>query len=157
MGLVSQPLFAQESIIKEYASENKKKAYAFYPSTLRMVNLKNNEAYNEMISEINKLLVYMLDSSATASRSYTSVIDSYKEEGFEPYAEVWGKLNIYIYGKEGRKRQIVGVYGEEDRSFAFYLDGRISWQKIPTLIQTLESNDMLNLFEINNSGHWHDD
>ena len=148
-GLICQPLFSQESIVKEYGESNKKQAYCFYASTLRMVNITENDAYNELVSGVNKLLIYLLDSTATATKSYTGIIEKYKDEGFEEYASIWGGTTLFIYGKEGRNNEIVGVFGEENNSAAFYLNGSIAWQKIPELLNTLNQNDIINIFDLN--------
>ncbi len=148
-GLLWQPLFSQEHIVKEYGEANKKMAYCFYASTLRMVNISENEAYNDLVSGVNKLLIYVLDSAAIADKSYTGIIDDYKEEGFEEYASVWGNTNLFLYGKEGRNNQMVGVFGNRENAAAFYLNGSIAWQKIPELFNTLQQNDIINVFELN--------
>lgn len=144
-------LKAQEAPFKVYGEAHKERKFCFYPSTLRMINIAQNPDYNELVNGIEKLLVYTLDSAAKASQSYKSIITSYKKIGFEEYVSVaGGKTNFILYGKENKdENQFVGVMKSEDAMYAFYLRGRIGWQKIPALMQSFKSDDMINIFQLN--------
>jgi hypothetical protein len=37
----------------------------------------------------------------------------------------------------------------EDAMYAFYLRGRIGWEKIPALMQSFQADDMINIFDLN--------
>ena len=110
-----------------------------------------NPDYNELVNGIEKLLVYTLDSAAKAGQSYKGLITSYKKLGFEEYVTmVGGKTNFILYGIENKdENQFVGVMKSEDAMYAFYLRGRIGWQKIPALIQSFQADDMINIFDLN--------
>ncbi|MDO9254126.1 MAG: DUF4252 domain-containing protein [Bacteroidales bacterium] len=144
-------LQAQETPFKAYADAHKDKKFCFYPSTLRMINIAKNPDYNELVNGIEKLLVYTLDSAAKASQSYNNIITSYKKIGFEEYVTMaGGKTNFILYGKENKdENQFVGVMKSEGAMYAFYLRGRIGWQKIPALMQSFQSDDMINIFDLN--------
>ena len=144
-------LKAQDTPFKAYADAHKDRKFCFYPSTLRMINIGKNPDYNELVNGIEKLLVYTLDSAAKAGQSYKSLITSYKKIGFEEFVTMaGGKTNFILYGKENKKEnQYVGVMKSEDAMYAFYLRGRIGWQKIPALMQSFQSGDMINIFDLN--------
>jgi hypothetical protein len=146
-----QPLRAQETLFKTYSDAHKERKFCFYPSTLRMINIAHNPDYNELVNGIEKLLVYTLDSAAKAGKSYKGLITSYKKIGFEEYVTVaGGKTYFTLYGKEYKNgNQFVGVMQSEDAMYAFYLRGRIGWQKIPALMQSFKSDDMINIFDLN--------
>lgn len=150
VGLLTS-LKAQETQFKAYADAHKERKFCFYPSTLRMLNTTNNPDYYELVNGIEKMLVYSLDSAAKASQSYKSIITSYKKIGFEEYVTLnSGKTNFILYGKENKTRnQFVGVMKSEDAMYAFYLRGRIGWQKIPALMQSFQSDGMINIFDLN--------
>ncbi|MEI6577404.1 MAG: DUF4252 domain-containing protein [Bacteroidota bacterium] len=145
------PIKAQETPFKVYGDAHKERKYCFYPSTLRMINISHNSDYNELVNGIEKLLVYSLDTSAKAGQSYKSLITSYKKIGFEEYVSMaGGKTNLILYGKENKaENQYVGVMKSEDAMYAFYLRGRIGWHKIPALMRSFQSGDMINIFELN--------
>ncbi len=144
-------LKAQETPFKAYADNHKDRKFCFYPSTLRMLNIAKNPDYYELVNGIEKLLVYTLDSAAKAGQSYKGLITPYKKIGFAEYVTVaGGKTNFILYGKENKgKAQFVGVMKNEDTMYAFYLRGRIGWQKIPALMQSFQSDDMINIFDLN--------
>lgn len=150
LGLSLQPLFAQEKPLKELIEHKRERKYAFYPSTLRMINISQNQDYNEMVSGVDKLLVYTLDSATKADKSYREIVPAYSELGFEEYAIAYGgDMAMSIMGKEGSENEFVGYFGQKDMLFAFYLRGSIGWQKIPTLFNTMKGDDMINFFELN--------
>ena len=149
LGLL-QPLSAQQDILKTYADTACNKKYCFYPSTLRMINLSGNPDYNKVVEGVEKLLVYILDSTAIADKSYLPVMDQYIKNGFEEYANMWGgKMNFSIYGREGKQSELTGIVKTEKDLYAFYLIGSIDFAKIPGLIQNFKQSDMLNIFTLN--------
>jgi len=147
----SPSLRAQETPFKDYADAHKNRKYCFYPSTLRMINIGQNPDFNDMVNGIEKLLIYTLDSAAKVGQSYKSIITSYKKIGFEEYVAIsGGKTNFILYGKENKdENQFVGVMKSEDATYAFYLRGQIGWQKIPAFMQSFQTDDMINIFELN--------
>lgn len=150
LGLSIEPLFAQESILKNLVESKRDSKYCFYPSTLRMINLKKNEAYNELVSGVDKFLIYTLDSIARVDKSYRNISDQYLQAGFDEYATIFGgELNMSIVGKEhSGYQEYVGYFDQKgEMVVAFYLRGNIPWQKIPTLIQNMNEMDMLDLFD----------
>lgn len=148
MGL-SQPLFAQDDILKDFAEERNSTKYCLYPSTLRMINLENNANYNELASSFEKFLIYQLDSITSTENSYKSVLTEYEENGFEEYISVYGDgTSVLVLGKEQRTNEMVGFFAQKDQIFMFHLLGNIAFQKIPTLINTFAENDLLNIFDL---------
>ena len=148
---VSPALKAQEAPLKAYADTHKDRKYCFYASTLRMINISHNADYNDLVNGIEKLLVYTLDSAAKAGHSYNSLITSYKKIGFEEFVTVAsGKTTFILYGKGNKgDNQYVGVMKSADAMYAFYLRGSIAWQKVPALMQSFKSGDMINIFDLN--------
>ena len=105
-----------------------------------MVNIKNDPEFNELVSGVEKLLIYTLDSATSASNSYSNWTDEYRELGYEEYISMSGQMNLIILGKE---EEYVGVTGAKENVAAFYLRGEIAFQKIPKLVQTFESGNVL--------------
>ncbi len=148
MGL-GQPLLAQEDILKEYATNRSERRYALYPSTLRMINIQKNEAFNELATSMEKFLIYDLDSISTADKSFSTMLDKYRKIGFEEYMSILGDGNsVVLLGKEKGTNELVGVVGQDDQLFAFFLKGNIAWQKIPTILRTMQDDDLLNVLDI---------
>lgn len=148
---LSQPLLAQESMLKDYAENHHRGSYCLYPSTLRMINLTKDDDFDEMASSFEKFLIYELDSVSAIDQSFKPMLNEYLSEGFEEYMYIIGDGNFtMIYGKEKRVNELVGVVGLEDQMFAFFLKGNVAWQKIPTMINSLSENDIFNLLDLRN-------
>lgn len=147
----SQALLAQESILKSYADSTRIKEYCFYPSTLRMLNLAKSDEFNDLVTNIEKLLIYTLDSTAAADKSYRSMLNEYQATGFEELATMTGgKTNLQIYGKDTQVNELTGIIRTEEDVYAFYLLGDIDWVKIPAMIQNFNESDVLNIFSLKN-------
>ena len=144
-----QPLLSQEQLLKDYAEDKRERKFCLYASTLRMINISQNEDYNEMVNGVEKLLIYKLDSAARADKSYKEMLATYRDNGFEEYMAMYGgKTQMYLYGKEQKKGgEFVGVFREEDMALAFYLRGQIGWNKIPALMKSFQAGDILNVLD----------
>ncbi len=142
-----QNLFAQEQPLKDFAEERRENKFCFYPSTLRMVNLANNPGFDDLVSGIEKLLIYSLDSTARADKTYKDLIATYEELDYEELASAYGgKLNFYIYGKD---KEYIGIIRQEDLVTAFYMRGQIAMNKLPQLMQSMSEGDFINPFDFN--------
>ena len=137
----------QESIIKEYAEPRRTSTWmnpiCLYPSTLRMANIAQDPNFNAMVNDIDKILIYTLDSATAATKDYKELLEKYEEEGFEEYMTILGKQEMRIIGKED---EYVGFTSVEENAIAFYLRGDIPFGKIPTLLESFQSSDMLPMF-----------
>ena len=149
LSMISLIGFSQEGPIKDYGETHKNLKFCLYPSTLRMINLSSNEDYYDMVNDVEKLLIYQLDSAAEASKGYMDVMKEYRDNGFEEYATIYGgKQTLVLLGSDSRE-EMVGVFGaERNGSLMFYLKGTIGWQKIPTLMNNFQENDMINIFNL---------
>ncbi len=107
-----------------------------------MINISQKPEFNKLVNDIDKVLIYTLDSTTYAAKEYKTLLKDYEEEGYEEYMALYGKQDIRIIGKDD---EYVGVLAAEGRAMAFYLRGDIPFGKIPTLIQTFQSDDVLPL------------
>ena len=133
---------AQESILKDFAEERRDLKLCFYPSTLRMLNISQNQEYNELIGGVEKLLIYKLDSATVAKNYHFGWTKEYQKKGYEEFVSMRGSMDLAIYGKED---EFVGVTETDNGAIAFYLRGVIAFHKIPKLVETFEGGDVLNL------------
>lgn len=144
LAILTLPLLAQESIIKDFAEPRRTTRWmnpvCLYPSTLRMVNLAQDPNFNEMVNDIEKILIYTLDSATAVTKSYKTMLKDYEAEGFEEYISMFGQQEMRIIGKE---EEYIGILAAEGNAIAFYINGDIPFGKIPTLLQSFQSSDML--------------
>lgn len=144
-------LSAQEGPIKAYAEDISSRKFCFYPSTLRMINLSNDEHFDELVSGVDKLLIYRIPQTSDNIDSYRQMLKEYRESDFEEYARMEGAGNRFLLlGKEGFTReQYVGVAGADGMLLVFYLTGNIAWENIPSMMRQMQGNEMLNFLEFN--------
>lgn len=147
----SVALSAQDGPIKDYAEDISNRKFCFYPSTLRMINLTNDIHFDELVSGINKLLIYQIPQTRENVDNYRELLKAYRELDFEEYARLDGGGNRFILlGKESfAKEQYVGIAGQEDMLLAFYLTGDIGWENIPAMMRQIQSDNMLNILDFN--------
>jgi len=107
-----------------------------------MINITQDPELNKLVNDIEKVLLYTLDSATIASKEYTGWLKDYESIGYEEYVTVLGKQELRIIG---RKEEYVGVMATPERAMVFYLRGEIPFGKIPTLLQTFQSDDVLPL------------
>lgn len=135
---------AQESIIKAFAEPRRPTRWlnpiCLYPSTLRMINISQDPKFNELVNDIEKVLIYTLDSATIATKTYGDFIKDYENEGYEEYITMYGKQKLQIIGKED---EYVGLIAAEETAMCFYLRGSIPFAKIPELLQSFQGNDLL--------------
>ncbi len=142
---------AQESHFKEFADAHKKRAFCFYPSTLRMLNISHNADFDKLVSGIEKLLIYKLDSVSRAGRAYEVMLEEYKNEGYDEYINMYGGgKDIQLLGNSERsKMEYVGIVMDKDNHLAFYMKGDIGWEQIPQLVSAFQNEDFVDLGNLN--------
>lgn len=143
---------AQEGPIKAYAEDISSRKFCFYPSTLRMINLSNDPNFDELVSGVDKMLIYQVPQTAENVESYTQMLKTYRDQDFEEYARMQGGGNHFVLlGKENLTNEAyVGVGGQKDMLLVFYLTGDIRWENIPSMMQQLQSSgDLLNFLDFN--------
>lgn len=142
---------AQEDLFKDFAESHKERAFCFYPSTLRMLNIANNPEFNEIVNDIDKLLIYKLDSISGADKLYIKMIDDFKSNGFEEYVFIEGGGNdMYLLGSTQLKdKEYVGIVINDEISLAFFLKGDIGWEQIPKMISSFQKGDFIDVLDFN--------
>lgn len=143
----------QEKLFKEFADSHKERAFCFYPSTLRMLNISGNPEFNEAVNGVEKLLVYKLDSISVADRLYDGMLDDFRKKGFEEYISITGgDYNVsLLVSPEQSDMQYVGVFSDASSSMAFYLNGDLKWEEIPKIFNSIKDGDFINILDLNTS------
>ena len=137
--------YSQESYLKAFTEKERSPTIFYpiclYPSTLRMINLAQNEAYNEFVNSIDKVLIYNLDAGQLEG-DYKGWMKDYLDIGYEEYISIFGVQTMRLIGKDD---EYVGLVGDQERMVAFYLKGDLEAEKIPELIKTFQSNELLSI------------
>lgn len=143
---------AQSKIIQELKdSNNVQLGFYFTPSTLRMLNIQKDPAYDEMIKGVEKLKFLIMEPEKFSADAYFETIDRLvKEENYEEYI-IWDGNGdeLQVFGKPGSK-EMVGLAKYDDGMFIFDLKGTIDLMKIPDIYEkaTTQDSTTLNGFNI---------
>lgn len=113
----------------------------FYPSTLRMANLENNEEFNRLIQDIEKMVFYKMNGKFEHIDFYNLNNELQSENEFEEYVVVDGpKKRFYLLGRENPV-ETVGLVTFEDTHYVFDIAGRLELKELPKLYEYIANND----------------
>lgn len=133
---------AQCDVIRALKEDEKTEmSLYFYPSTLRMVNLEQNEEFNRLIQDIKKLVFYKMNGSWNSSEFYDTINELMSDEDMEEYIVVDGpKQKLYVLGREN-PTETVGLGMMDNEYYIFDVDGALSLNEIPKLYEYISKND----------------
>ena len=120
----------------------------FYKNTLRMLNQTEDQQFDELIKDIEKLKFMLIDKSGGAftKADYKRLLTGYRNEAYEEM--MTGRFdgrNFDVYLKEKNGKTLGMVILANDSSNLYVLDmlGRVELTKVPELFKTLdESSDI---------------
>lgn len=119
-------------------------ALFFYNNTLKMLNQKEDKAFDDMIKDIEKMKFLMINKNANFSVSdYKTLIKGYRTEKYENVmtARSEGK-NFDVYVKEENDRVKGTVILVNDSAQLYVLDvvGRVNPQQVSKFFSSLDEN-----------------
>lgn len=129
----------QSSAITKWA-ENKPglRKLCFYPSTLRMINISKDEAFNRAIKDIKKLKVFLSDSKNNFDKKEINALKSnIKKEDYKDMLQVSNgrqSFSVYIKEKNEKTQGFAGIVVSETGLVLIDLEGFISPEMIQQLI-----------------------
>lgn len=141
--LIGSSSFAQSKIMESLKANDKvAQDFYLYPSTLRMLNIPDSDAYNKLIREIRKLSFYRLRPDAFDATAFTNTVEALKsDEQYEEYMVVDSKEEqLYILGKGVGDRMV--IIGKTDQEyFAAESDGFINLLAIVQLYRDFNNEE----------------
>lgn len=113
----------------------------FYPSTLRMANLDNNEEFNRLIQDIEKLIFYKMNRKFETIDLYNMVNQLQSKDAFEEYVVLDGpNKKFYLLGRE-KPTETIGLALMNDEHYVFDIAGSLELKEIPKLYEYIANND----------------
>ncbi len=150
---------AQSKVINEWKAGNKiESTYCFYPSTLRMVNVQRDPAFDKLVKPIRKM-VFMNMSPDSIERKDLRIAANrmINEEQYETYAEVDGPDNaLFVLGKEDKTYTCILAYNEAEY-YMLEIEGMIDIMQLSKLYEKVSTQDstsqlgMLNVLDLMNN------
>jgi hypothetical protein len=127
-----------ENLQKKYSESL---AFFFYNNTLRMVNLAEDEEFDELIRDIEKMKFLMIKKQGFAKSDYQKLITDYKAESFEEMmtSRHEGK-NFDVYMKEGESKGMIVTVNDDENLYVLDIVGSIPLNKVTKLFSTIDSS-----------------
>lgn len=127
-----------EALQKRHSDAN---VFFFYHNTLRMLNQKEDKAFDEMIKDIEKMKLLMIKKRESEDENYKNILTDYKAENFEEMmtSRYKGK-NFDIFMKEGKDRGMVVLINDEENLFVLDIVGMLALDKVTQLYNMLDES-----------------
>lgn len=164
--VISSSSFAQSKTTRELKEKygNARSLFA-YKNTLRMYNLKEDKALDELIDNIEKIMLLMIEKPASFnSAEYKKLVSKYKTEQFEEAmtSRADGKtFDIMIKGKADKIDGMLVMVTDKEMLYVLDIVGYIALDKVSGLYNMIEQtkgfSDMLREFEDMKGPKKHDD
>lgn len=116
-------------------------ALFFYNNTLRMVNLAEDEEFDELIRDIEKMKFLVIKKEGFAKDDYQKLITDYKSESFEEMmtSRHDGK-NFDVYMKDGNSKGMVVTVNDDENLYVLDIVGSIPLNKVTKLFNTIDNS-----------------
>jgi len=143
---------AQSKVIQELKDSNKVQlGFYFTPSTLRMLNLQKDTAYDKLIKDVEKLNFFIMSPDKFSATTYFETVDKLlTQENYEEYI-IWDGDGdeLQVFGKPDSK-EMVGLAKFQEQMYVFDLKGTIDLMQIPDIYAkaTTQDSTALNGFSI---------
>ncbi|MBS1681150.1 MAG: DUF4252 domain-containing protein [Bacteroidetes bacterium] len=117
----------------------------FYKNTLRMLNQKDNKEFDELIKDIEKMKLLVIDRAKSnfTDNQYKKLKENYQSEAYEEMmtSRFNGKnFNVYIKETNGRVKGTVILASDSSSLYVLDILGRVALNKATALFSNLNSS-----------------
>ncbi len=143
---------SEKDRLKEFTEKHHpEQSFFFYPSTLRMVNLKNNQDFNDMIREMEKGKYFSYPIDDQISSELKTLERELIENDYEEILEIKNKeINARVFLLEKKTPVLIAFIRNSETISVLELEGMINPVKIPKLMENFNDEEFLNIFNIGN-------
>jgi hypothetical protein len=119
-------------------------AFYFYNNTLRMLNQKEDPAFDELIRDIEKMKFLVIDKEQNFGPSdYKKLVSSYKSEAFEEImtSRLDGKnFDVFLKETNGKTQGMIVTVNDSSNLYVLDIVGSIALNKVNSLFNTIDSS-----------------
>ncbi len=117
----------------------------FYKNTLHMLNQSENQAFDDIVKDIDKMKFLMIDKPTHnfGSMEYQKITAGYKSERYEEImtSRFEGKnFDVYLREKNGITKGMVILVNDSSNLYVLDILGKVELNKITQLFNTLDSS-----------------
>lgn len=116
----------------------------FYQSTLNMLNMQDNEEFQDIIKDVDKMKLITIDKSEDVftNEHYKELVSDYKEDDFEElvsFRQKEANIKAYIKEKDGTTKGIAVLINSDSTMTIIDLKGSVPLNKIGQLAQQIQT------------------
>jgi len=139
----------KDSITRFSEEHQMEKALYIYPSTLRMVNLKQNPDYNEFIEGLEKARYFSLKNNGENEKLIEELKADLLDEGYEEAITFRDKNNnAVVYVQDKKTPHVAAVIEMPEHYNVIDMVGMVNIAKIPALLESFNDKEFLNVIDI---------
>ncbi|GEM_PF-3246153 len=139
----------RDSITRFSEDNHMDREYYVYPSTLRMINLEQNEDFNELIEDLVKGRYFSIEKKAESKELIDGLRADLVEEGFEEVMTFHNsKADAGVYILDARAPRIAAIIELENEYNVIDVEGMLNVTKIPQLLENFDDEKFLNIIDI---------
>lgn len=117
----------------------------FYHNTLRMLNQQEDEAFDEVIRDIEKMRLLMIkkEEHNFNANTYSTLVKAYRSEHFQPVMTVrhdGRNFDIYLKEKEGQTSGMLVLVNDPKNLWVLDILGAIAPDKVAGFLSALNEN-----------------
>ena len=120
------------------------RVHALYPSTMRMINLQQNETYNETIKEIRKIVLIRTRREAFTQEHFQDLLSKLQEkESYQEYLTL-NETNqeVYVLGKSQSTQQLAIFWQTDGEFYLVEILGTLDIMKLMNLYRQMQSGEL---------------
>ena len=116
----------------------------FYQSTLNMLNMQDNEEFQDIIKDIDKMKLITIDKSEDefTTSHYKELVADYENDSFEElmsFRQKEANIKAYIKEKDGNTKGIAVLINSDSTMTIIDLKGSVPLNKIGQLAQQVQT------------------
>jgi hypothetical protein len=119
-------------------------ALYFYNNTLRMLNQKEDKAFDELIKDIEKMKFLMIDKGkAFDATQYKTLVSGYKSESFEEImsSRYQGRnFDVFLKDDDGKTEGMVVTVNDSTNLYVLDIVGSIPLDKVTSLFNAIDGS-----------------
>lgn len=150
--MVLQGCQHKDPVTKFRESVQIKKTFYFEPSTLRMINLKQNPDFNEAVKNVEEGRFFMVERNAHTDSAVYRLKEDVATAGFDELMTLRNRnTDIVIYALDKEKPVILGIALTDTVYNIVEVRGMINLAKIPGILNQVNNDEFLNVMSLTNS------
>lgn len=116
----------------------------FYKNTLRMLNQTENEEFDELIKDIDKMKFLVIDkANSFGVADYNQLVNSYKNESYEEImsSRFDGKnFDVFLNERNGITKGMIVLANDSSSLYVLDILGRVELNKVTKLFNTIDNS-----------------